>query len=420
MSTSLFRRLQPYWPIFLFSVFYLQRLFLGQTSPVTIACFAIFILYGVYSMIIKQSVTLDSTLNRFWLVFALMLIITIIVSPYYVYGVRYEAIGRVNTLNQGKYSIAFALTYFSGYLIGKKNKVLQNDFFYLAILIFITSVVHYFLAVFFEEEATGEENRGFTNNASYFIATSLPFFPFIFKRSKAVALVLFTIATSLIVLGSKRGALVCTFVAFAFSIYYYVKRNPRHVSLNTKIIIGFVILLFVGFIINRYYSNEYLMRRMDKMEESGIGNREIAYRVLFNHWLNDDNPLTFLFGNGTSQAVTIWGNYAHMDWLELLIDNGLFGVIIYASIYFRSFKYVYDNEFPFHVKWCLYLCLIIWGLKSCFSMGYNNFSTILMVYFIGMGIGNNMRDPEDEALNDPDDEYDEFADDEYELEEFED
>lgn len=420
MSTSLFRRLQPYWPIFLFSLFYLQRLFLGQVSPVTIFCFGMFVLVGAYSMIVKQSVTLDTTLNRFWFVFVVMLIITIIVSPYYVYGVRYEAIGRVNTLNQGKYSIAFGLTYFTGYYIGKKNKILQNDFFYLAILIFITSVVHYFLAILFREESTGEENQGFTNNASYFIATALPFIPFIFKRSKLVAFAIFTVAVGLIVLGSKRGALLCTFACFAFSIYYYVKHNPKSIGLNTKIAIFFVILIFVGFIVNRYYSNDYLMQRMEKTQESGFGTREIAYKILFNHWWNDDNFLTFVFGNGTSQSVSVWGNYAHNDWLELLIDNGLFGVIIYASIYFRSFKYVYDNEFPFHVKWCLYLCLIIWGLKSCFSMGYNNFSTILMVYFIGMGIGNNMRDPEDEALNDPDDEYDEFADDEYELEEFED
>ena len=155
----------------------------------------------------------------------------------------------------------------------------------------------------------------------------------------------------------------------------------------------FAILLLLAaaatFIYYSIESNEYLMSRIEKTQSEGIGQRSIAYVALWNHWSSDTNLFTFLFGNGMAQTITVWGNYAHNDWLELLIDNGLLGVVIYLMLFVLAFMYIRKMNIGRLYKLSAYLCLIIWFLKTVFSMGYTSMMNVMICFLLGLIIGKN-------------------------------
>ena len=123
--------------------------------------------------------------------------------------------------------------------------------------------------------------------------------------------------------------------------------------------------------------------------EGKSSNRDVAYSQLFSHWLNETNPLLFLFGNGTAQTITVWGNYGHNDWLELLIDNGLVGTLVYFAIVVATISYIRKARLSKLNKMSAYLCVLILFMQSCFSMGFTSGENGILVFLLGIIIGNN-------------------------------
>ena len=143
------------------------------------------------------------------------------------------------------------------------------------------------------------------------------------------------------------------------------------------------------FIYNQFLDNEYLQRRLEATLEGQSSNRDVAYSQLLDHWLNESNPLIFLFGNGTAQTISVWGNYGHNDWLELLVDNGLFGAVLYFSIFVSTILYIKKARLVFEMKTAAYLCVLILFIQSCFSMGFTGGGNGILVFLLGVIIGNN-------------------------------
>ena len=194
------------------------------------------------------------------------------------------------------------------------------------------------------------------------------------------------IIITIVIMSSKRGAIVILLTMLLFSLYYYFKTH----KISFKSIAGvFIAVILLGAVIyNQYESNDYLQRRMEKTSEEGIGTRDLAYSMLFNHWINETNFFKFTFGNGTAQSIEVWGNYAHNDWLELLIDNGVLGVILYATIFISLNRYIRKSKLPPNYRLAIHLCVIYWLLKSIFSMGYMQETGAILLFLLGIIIGN--------------------------------
>ena len=126
------------------------------------------------------------------------------------------------------------------------------------------------------------------------------------------------------------------------------------------------------------------MHRVEKTGQVGLGERNIAYTMLFDHWNNEQDPIKFFFGNGTAQTVNIWGNFAHNDWLELLIDNGLSGGCIYLALFILTYIKIYRSELDFSKKIVCYSAFIIWLCQSIYSMGYSGFDNAILFLLLGL------------------------------------
>ena len=80
--------------------------------------------------------------------------------------------------------------------------------------------------------------------------------------------------------------------------------------------------------------------------------------------------------------------FAHNDWLELLSNFGLFGVIVYIMLFFAAYKLIRNPNWGDTDKRLFMLTVIImWFLITLFSMGYTSsdgyLKAMLLAYLIG-------------------------------------
>lgn len=368
----------------LFTVYYLQGALYPSGSIVSQGILLIYLLFGFFCFVKTFGNRVTPRCIMIWSVFFLIHGLCFLISPKEVVGIKNEAIGRVATFNQFKEIATFMLTLFIGYYYSYKNKTSEKYILWFGIIFFLSSVVQYYYSLSQLMIKYGEET---TNNAGYTMLTVVPYLPIVFKRKRILGIIMAVVIVALIMWSAKRGALICLAGSAIFSLFYYLKTH----KVRLKTIMVIILLSFVVgyFVYQQCLDNEYLQSRMEATMEGKSSNRDVAYSQLFNHWLNETNPLLFLFGNGTAQTITVWGNYGHNDWLELLIDNGLVGALVYFAMFITTISYIRKARLSKLNKMSAYLCVLILFMQSCFSMGFSDGGSGVYILLLGVIIGNN-------------------------------
>lgn len=370
--------------VVLFTVYYLQGALYPSGSIVSQGILLIYLLFGIYCFVKAFSNRATPSCVMIWSAFFLMQGLCFLISPKEVVGMKSEAIGRVATFNQFKEIATFMLTLLIGYYYSYRNKTSEKYIFWFGIIFFLSSIVQYYYSHSQLMMKYGEET---TNNAGYTMLTVVPYLPIVFKRKRILGIIMAVVIVAFVMWSAKRGALMCLAGAALFALFYYLKTQ----KVRLKTILGITLLLLVAgyFVYQQYLDNEYLQYRMEATMEGKSSNRDVAYSQLFNHWLNETNPLLFLFGNGTAQTITVWGNYGHNDWLELLIDNGLVGALVYFAMFVATISYIRKARLSKLNKMSAYLCVLILFMQSCFSMGFSDGGSGVYILLLGVIIGNN-------------------------------
>lgn len=373
--------------VVLFTVYYLQGALYPSGSIVSQGILLIYLLFGIYCFVKAFSNRATPSCVMIWSAFFLMQGLCFLISPKEVVGMKNEAIGRVATFNQFKEIATFMLTLLIGYYYSYRNKTSEKYIFWFGIIFFLSSIVQYYYSLSQLMMKYGEET---TNNAGYTMLTVVPYLPIVFKRKRILGIIMAVVIVAFVMWSAKRGALMCLAGAALFALFYYLKTH----KVRLKTILGITLLLLVVgyFVYQQYLDNEYLQYRMEATMEGKSSNRDVAYSQLFNHWLNETNPFLFLFGNGTAQTITVWGNYGHNDWLELLIDNGLVGALVYFAMFVATISYIRKARLSKLNKLSAYLCVLILFMQSCFSMGFSDGGSGVYILLLGVIIGNNEKE----------------------------
>lgn len=379
-SQGLFNQLNV--SVVLFFLYYLQGVLYPTGSFLSQSVLLLYLLIGFVSLagvvLYKKNPGVVSIL----VVFYLLLSLSFLASPPTVVGTKYEAIGLVNTFDQFK-GISFCiLSFFISYYLSVKRGASENNIVFVFWIFFLLSIIRFFYSI-----ELNSDREFFTNNSGYFLVSVLPFLPFVLRKNRILGFVSVALLSYFVILSSKRGAIVCLVLGLLVLFYFYYKnRQVKSVNIFSFIII---FLIFVFFLYESILSNEYLLSRLESTREHGVGTRTVAYELLWQHWINDTNILTILFGNGMSASVSVWGNYAHNDWLELLVSNGAVGVLLYAAFFIFLVGYIRRMKLDSVYKSSAYICILIWLLKTIFSMGYTDMLHAIVTLLLGFIIGKN-------------------------------
>lgn len=228
---------------------------------------------------------------------------------------------------------------------------------------------------------TGTEASETTNNAGY---TVLSLFPalLLYDNKRLWQYIGLSLIVCLVVLSVKRGAiLVCGIMSLLFIIRSFGHSSGRKKFLTIILLAIFFVIVY-NFILDYMSESDYLMKRIEDTKEGGSSGRDDIYTTLWNNFKNHTDSWKYLFGGGVWYTTKLTWTAAHNDWLEFLIDMGVFGVIVYIYYWISFFRLSVKKKIPELSRFCILLILINMFVTTLFSMSIDS-----MTFIQGMMIG---------------------------------
>lgn len=265
--------------------------------------------------------------------------------------------------------------------------------FFLIIMIPITILQYYTNENQILAERISTENIDVVNNTAYTFVGLTPFV-FLFKDKKNIANVLMVIMMIFIIQSAKRGALIAGVIGLLIFIFYQIKTIKRENRLKGVFLVSVGLGIMIYYLNQFLENNEYLLSRLQSIEEGNSSGRNFLYTFLIDGWL-EGNIIQLLFGFGFASSVKMAGNYAHNDWLELLSNFGLLGVTIYLALFYQGFKMAFSNNWGASKKIMLLCVMAIWLFITFLSMGYMSLNEgYLRAIILGCLIGSESKELE--------------------------
>lgn len=234
-----------------------------------------------------------------------------------------------------------------------------------------------------------------TTNYGYFFATIMPFV-FLLKKDwiKAIVVIVSIIGA---VYSVKRGAIVITVLIGLYFFYITLRSYGKNVKIKYIVVASVIFVVASMYIYALMKSSDSFLYRLEMtLEGDSNGRDDIIYQSL--DYLSRENVINLLFGNGYFSTVNIFGIEAHNDWIESLIDYGIFGTLPYLLFIIYMYKCC-KNAITKNHKIALLSVLFVWFFKSIFSMQYYNFNSILMTIVLGITLGDQQKENENSLFN---------------------
>ncbi len=267
--------------------------------------------------------------------------------------------------------------------LSSKNVITNRFLLFCSILFLVASVMVYnFGDAMLRKELEMDESDDITNNSSALFLFLLPLIFYI--RNNIVKFGVLGVCIFFILMGAKRGTILAAAVPIIVLVWAFLKENRRSFGRMIIVLIGIAVLAGVSYY--WYSTNEYLLYRVDQTMEGDSSNRDRIYSTAWNTWLQADSLLNTLFGFGYNAMNKINKVSAHSDWLEILVDNGLLGVILYLSI-FIQFVQLINHSTNKQAKMVLIAAVSIWFMKSIYSMAYIEGSMVMLMIPLGSAVG---------------------------------
>lgn len=231
-----------------------------------------------------------------------------------------------------------------------------------------------------------DEDAEMVNNVGYIFLSIMPLLAF-YSRKKIIMYAGLVYLAVFILLAMKRGALLIGVVIVLWMIYSTLKESKGIRKIGTFLLTLFLFFLLVSFARELLSTSDLFNARIENTMEGDSSGRDYIYSTLWNHFLYDSTILQQLFGNGAEATVRIAHIHAHNDWLELMINQGLLGIIVYLVYWYRFFNTCKSSKFDDELFLAMSTLFIIYFLKTLFSMSYSNvsiYSAICLGYCLGL------------------------------------
>ena len=239
-------------------------------------------------------------------------------------------------------------------------------------LIFLVSVtMSYFrmqreaLAKLLEKGSNAEE---VTNNMGYLFLSILPMLV-IYRKKPLLQFAAFAFVMVFLIMGMKRGAIIIGSISGIYFMWRVIKRS-RGNKRFMFIFLSVAICVSVGyFFIHELATSDYMQERLESTMEGNSSGRDKLFSHFWKYFTEEANSLHYLIGRGANGTLEIYYNYAHNDWLEIAVNQGVLGLVVYA-FYFLCFYKTWKCATNADAKTILALMLFIFFAKTLFSMSY--------------------------------------------------
>lgn len=360
-------------------VYYLQGGLFDHGSIASQSLVAIWLLIDIFYLLRYINLGYWEPIGRIFIVFWFLQTITWLLTPISLDGYLHSR-GLGTTYSVYKNISVVFLTYFPFYYFSYNNVVDERYLKKFAFLSLLCLVAAFFITA--RESVFNLGRNEITNNGAYYLVVIIPLLGLYFD--KFIEFVFYGAILLLVLMGAKRGALLCASVNFLLFFYYYSKKgNPSKRPLTALWIIIFISVV-VYMSIDIFKSDDYLQQRYDQTVSGDSSLRDEIYSYALLQF-KGQSILNQFFGNGMNSTLSIIGGYAHQDWLELLINNGVLGVFLYLMIFIVFFSYYRKNRkrMTSMARFMFLSATLGWILRSLYSMGYISIETSFYAIVFG-------------------------------------
>lgn len=275
------------------------------------------------------------------------------------------------------------LTIFSFFYFTEKGLLDETKLKLWSIVFFIVAVFQYyniFNAIAFERN----DSDTITNNAGYIILSLFPLIS-LWSKKRMVQIAYSILIVIFCVLSVKRGAFLISFLCFSFFLYTSYKRVSKNKKNGMLILCLVSVLVIYTFVYAQLEDNYYFYYRLQQTFDGDSSGRNDLTSFFVDYYLNHTGFIGKLVGGGAEYTISIGNNYAHNDWIEILINNGIIGVIIYLYYWICFYKEYKRSKANADASIGLGLSLMILFPMTIFSMSYNSYkiyTTIIIGYYL--------------------------------------
>lgn len=227
-----------------------------------------------------------------------------------------------------------------------------------------------------------------TNNMGYLFLGLIPAVQ-LFKKQPVILYAGMFVIFLFILSGMKRGAIFIGIICIIFS----MKDAFRELSLRKKVLIAILsislIAAGISFAIHLYNTSAYFTSRFEQTLSGDASNRDKIYSYFWNAFAYESNPFQFVFGHGAYGTLKLRNVFAHNDWLEIAINQGLIGLFIYLYFFWTMYKNWKNTESK-DARMVFAIMGITFFAKSLFSMSYEDLTFVESSLFGFYLAGTNM------------------------------
>lgn len=269
-------------------------------------------------------------------------------------------------------TLLIALTFPTFGLLGRQGLLDRKFFIIVGIILLICAIPAYRHEEQLRIMRILANDGNVLNNTVNASTIFLMIFPMAFAvKNKPLSLTIFAISLFFIVSSAKRGNIVAVTIPTILYVFYYYKEGNKSAFKRLLIIILFVIIASYAW--EQIQTNDYLVKRYEDTLEGNTSGRDTIYSSLWNLWYNQSSDFQYFFGFGY-YGTRIYGpdgRFAHQDWLEILVDYGLLGFLIYAVALLLLLRIFFKVK-TFENKSVILSIFCIWFCKASVSMGFTD------------------------------------------------
>lgn len=327
----------------------------------------------------------------------LLLCLSTLIAMFGIYGFIYICFGDtirgfdgvpLEKVNYLKNIAASLLPVYPFYIFTKKG-LLTPKLIRFWIPVFIVIAIYSFSQYYMVLRTRAIQNGAFkhvefTNNYGYMFVSILPLL-FIRNPKLIFQYICIGVCVVFVVQGVKRGAILITGLSIAYYIYCSINSSRGKQRMRFILITAAAILCASYFIVDFIEHSNYFALRVRNTIAGDSSGRDVIYYLIWKAFA-ESNLLQMLIGHGADSSVEFSGLLAHNDWLELLSNQGVLGVTLYAVYFCVMFSTWRKHHTDPQIGISLGILFIVLFLRTLFSMSYTEYTLPLcMAYGYCMG-----------------------------------
>lgn len=367
------------WFLITWTIYYLQGIVYPEGGVLSVSLLTINLLfsmlYAIKVMQMPDKPVYFKGLNLLLALFTVYGIVYIMFSPS---TVKYPIPGiSVQSYNYLKSIYLSMLPIYPFYYLSRKGYLTSDRLKVWGVVFLVSIVLSYFrmqreaLELLLDKGSSAEE---VTNNSGYLFLAYIPMLV-VYRAKPLVQFGILGFVMVFIVMGMKRGAIAIGVIASAYFMWQAIKNSKGKYRFLFVFLSVALCVVVVYFFLYKMSSSDYMMQRIEDTMEGNSSGRDDLYSHFWNYFVNDATPMQFLFGRGANGTLEIYKNYAHNDWLELAVNQGILGISVFV-VYWKNLYSTLKRAINTDAKTILAMVMLIFFAKTLFSMSYTDMTYV--------------------------------------------